>query len=562
MRSETNRFSLPASPARAVVAAFALSMLAGCAHAPGGQDAAPYLDTPVGAVQGTWDGDVASFRGIPYAEAPVGELRWRAPVPKAAWDGTRDATAFGDSCFQPQSQPVPGNIYHDDVGTMSEDCLSLNVWTPAEARDAPVFVWIHGGSLLTGSSSLGMYDGARLAREGVVVVTINYRLGALGFLAHPELSAETDENVSGNYGFLDQIEALRWVERNIGAFGGDPDNVTIAGESAGGLSAMYLMTSPLARGLFDKAVMQSAYMISAPSLREDRHGHPAAEPHGRELQAALGAAGIAEMRAIAPRTITDRAAATGYRTYPTVDGHVVPRQVVESFDRGEQAAIPILAGFNAGETRSLRVLLPKAPASAADYERAIGAAYGADASRFLDIYPSASMDESMLGVVRDALYGWTAQRLGTGQQAIGEPAYLYLFDHSYPAADEANLHAFHAAELPFMFGTIWDTAASWPQIPREPEQRALSDAMVAYWASFARTGRPVAPNGPDWPAFGQDKAFMVFDQHPFVARDVLADRYDLADETVCRRRSAGDQQWNWNVGVAAAPLPQGDGQCR
>ena len=216
------------------------------AAAPGdAQDAGgAVVDAPAGSVRGTSEGAVAVYKGIPYAAPPVGEARWQPPRPAERWDGVRDATAFGPACYQPTVPGAANGIYYEDVGAMSEDCLSLNVWTPQDAENAPVFVWIHGGALVSGASSFEMYDGARLAKQGVVVVSINYRLGVLGFLAHPELSTESPEQISGNYGLMDQIAALRWIEQNIKAFGGNPDNVTIAGESAGALSVMWLMTSP------------------------------------------------------------------------------------------------------------------------------------------------------------------------------------------------------------------------------------------------------------------------------------------------------------------------------
>lgn len=544
----------------------ACALLAGLASfalaAPAQADEPPVVDAQAGAVRGVWDGGIAVFRGIPYAEAPVDGLRWKPPVAKAPWDGVRDATDFGLPCFQPEARPTANNIYAEELGEMSEDCLTLNVWAPKDATDAPVLVWIHGGALVAGASSFGMYDGARLAEEGVVVVSLNYRLGVLGFLAHPELSAESGQHISGNYGFLDQIEALRWIERNIPAFGGDADNVTIAGESAGALSVMYLMTSPLARGLFDKAIMQSSYMISTPALKEGRHGHPSAESLGLWLEEQLEADDIAGLRALGPRELVARATAAGYPTWGTVDGNVIPHQIVESFDRGAQAPVPVLTGFNSGEIRSLRRLLPQAPADAEEYEAEVRAAYGDLADRFLATYPSDTIDESMLAATRDALYGWTAERIARKQAAVGAPAYVYLFDHGYPAADEAGLHAFHASEIPFMFGTIWNTTDNWPRIPRTEEQRRLSDAMVEYWTSFARSGAPRAEGQPAWPAFGTDQAYMVFDGKPFVVNDVLGDRYDLYEETVCRRRAAGDQQWNWNVGVLSPPLPAKAPQCR
>lgn len=539
-----------------------LAGLAGMLAVPAHAEEASVIRAQAGAVRGVQEGGITVFRGIPYAEAPVGERRWQPPVAKAPWQGVLDAEAFGPPCFQPEERGAANNIYAEELGEMSEDCLTLNVWAPEGATNAPVLVWIHGGALVAGASSFGMYDGAHLADEGTVVVSLNYRLGVLGFLAHPDLSAESAQDISGNYGFLDQIEALRWIERNIAAFGGDPDNVTIAGESAGALSVMYLMTSPLARGLFDKAVMQSSYMISTPALKEAQHGHPSAESLGVWLEEKLGANDIADLRALGPRELVAKATAAGYPTWGTVDGKVIPHQIAESFDRGEQAPVPVLAGFNSGEIRSLRRLLPPAPADAEEYEGKVRAAYGDLADRFLAIYPSDTIDESMLAATRDALYGWTAERIARKQAALGGPAYVYLFDHGYPAADEAGLHAFHASEIPFMFGTIWETTDNWPRIPRTEAQRALSDAMVDYWISFARTGEPRAEGQPDWPAFGANETYMVFDDKPFVVNDVLGDRYELYEETVCRRRAAGDQQWNWNVGVISPPLPAKAPQCR
>ena len=230
----------------------AAAMLGSLLLSAGATVAGPVARPPAGAVQGVQVGEVTAFKGIPYAAPPTGENRWRAPRPVEPWDGLRDAFDFGPACIQPT--PRVRHLYSNDLGATSEDCLTLNIWSPAGARAAPVFVWIHGGALTGGSSREPMYDGRRLAERGVIVVSINYRLGALGYLAHPALSAESDRGVSGNYGLQDQIAALRWVRDNIVAFGGDADNVTIAGESAGALSVMYLMASPEARGLFHKAV--------------------------------------------------------------------------------------------------------------------------------------------------------------------------------------------------------------------------------------------------------------------------------------------------------------------
>ncbi len=274
-----------------------------------------------------------------------------------------------------------------------------------------MFFWIYGGALWGGANRDSIYDGARLAERGVIVVTINYRLGVLGWLAHPELSAESPLHVSGNYGLLDQIEALRWVRRNIGAFGGDASNVTIAGESAGGLSVMYLLAAPEARGLFAKAIAQSAYMVSTPELKHAKYGTPSAEDSGVQLAAALHAPNIAALRAVDATTLTAAAAMARFAPFGAVDGHVLPAQLVDIFDKGQQAPVPLLAGFNSGEIRSLTILAPSAPASSADYEKVIRAQYGDLADDFLKLYPSADMHESILATTRDALYGWTAERL-------------------------------------------------------------------------------------------------------------------------------------------------------
>lgn len=517
------------------------------------------VDTPAGTMQGTSEAGIAVFRGIPYAEAPTGERRWRAPVPAADWDGVRDATQFGPVCHQPPSRP--GSIYAEERGPMSEDCLSLNVWAPENAADAPVFVWIHGGSLIGGAGSDALYDGARLAAEGLVVVTINYRVGILGYLAHPELSAESPDHVSGNYGLLDQIEALRWVNRNIAAFGGDRDNVTIAGESAGALSVMYLMGAPAAHGLFTRAIAQSAYMVSAHALRGSPHGVPAAEEMGVWLAGQTGHESLTALRAADPQDLTMTSATTGYFPFPAIDGHVLPGQLVDQFDRGEQAQVPILAGFNEGEIRSLRFLLPEAPESPQAYTAEIEARYGELAPAFLELYPADDVAESLLASTRDALYGWTAVRLVESQSAAGQDSYLYYFNHSYPAADEADLHAFHAAEIPYAFGTLDRTPAYWPAIPETRVEAALSDAMVGYWMSFARDGLPEAEGFPAWPAYGEAQPYMEFAGEPRPRTRLMPGMFELREDVVCRRRTAGIA-WNWNVGVIAPPLPAGEAGCR
>ena len=511
------------------------------------------VEAPAGTVRGSVERDVQVFRGIPYAIPPVGDRRWSPPQPLPVWEGVRDADKFGAACMQPG--PRGPSIYAWDLPAMSEDCLTLNIWAPENATNAPVFVWIHGGSLTTGSGGDPLYDGSALAKRGIIVVSINYRLGALGYLAHPALSAESPEQVSGNYGLLDQIEALRWIQRNIAAFGGDPGKVAVAGESAGALSVMYLMTAPEARGLFHKAIAESAYMVSAPALRDKRNGMIPAEQQGLALAASLGATDIGALRAMDAKDIANKAPASGYFPFPNIDGKTVPRQLVDSFDRNEQARVPILAGFNSGEIRSLRFLLPKPPANADAYEAAIRASYGEFADAFLARYPAKNMEESMLAATRDAMYGWTAQRLVSNQSALGLPAYLYYFDHGYPATQKWNLHAFHAAELPFVFDTAGKTPPLWPKIPDNLAERKMIRAMGDYWASFVKGGNPRADGQPDWPDYANENGFMHFADVPRARHKLHPGTAVLHEAVVCRRRAAGDIPWNWNVGVASPPLP-------
>ncbi len=520
----------------------------------------PIVETTSGKVSGASDAGVRVFKGLPYAAPPIGPARWTPPLPAPTWTGVRDATAFGPACVQPPSPPA--SLYADTPPHMSEDCLSLNVWTPQGAHNAPVFVWIHGGALVSGASSQAIYDGTKLAQQGSVVVSINYRLGVLGYLAHPELSRESPLAISGNYGLLDQIEALRWVHRNIAAFGGDPARVTIAGESAGGLSVLYLMVAPAARGLFSQAIAESAYMISTPALKEAKYGAPSAEAAGSALMRRLGAQNIAAMRAMDARAITNASVVSGFAPFGALDGHVLPSQLVDAFDRGEQAHVPVLAGFNSGEIRSLRMLAPPAPAGgAAAYEKEIRGRYGDLADTFLRLYSSDRLQESILAATRDALYGWTAERLVRSQTAIGMPAYLYFFDHGYPAADSAGLHAFHASELPYVFGTADRLPPNWPHPPSDAAEAALSNAMMHYWTTFTSGVTPEAEREPVWPPFGATHAYMAFEDRPHVSDHLLPGMFDLHEAVMCRRHASGDTAWNWNVGLLSPPLPDASVRC-
>lgn len=522
----------------------------------------PMVVLPQGELVGASDNGLHVFKGIPYALPPQGEHRWKPPRPPARWRGTRDATAFGPSCIQP---PVaPDSLYYaDPPARMSEDCLTLNVWAPADAADAPVMVWIHGGSLRIGGSSAPLYNGANFARRGIVFVSFNYRLGPLGWLAHPALSEESPEGVSGNYGLLDQMRALQWVRDNIAAFGGDRDNVTVMGESAGALSVTYLLTSPLARDLFDRAIAQSANIRAIPALKDSAYGLPSGEQIGRDLASSLGAPDLAALRKMDARSLTAAAARARFVPQGTIDGWALQAQVVDVFDRGEQAPVPLLAGFNSGELRSQRVFLPPAPPSAEVYEEKIRARYGDLAPAFLSLYPSSDIEGSMLDTLRDAIYGWAAERLVRRQSKSGLPAYLYLFDHCYPTARARDLCAFHASDVPYVFGHVGADAVlppNWPR-PEGPDEEALSADMLDYWVSFAATGRPASDGHPEWLAYANDQAYMRFSLRPSPGFNPIPGMFEMQEALVERRRQAG-RQWFVNVGVAAPVIQDSSGEPR
>lgn len=442
---------------------------------------------------------------------------------------------------------------------MSEDCLTLNVWAPAGARSAPVIVWIHGGSLRIGGSAEPLFDGANFARRGVVFVSINYRLGVLGWLAHPALSAESPHRASGNYGLLDQIEALRWVRDNVAAFGGDPANVTIMGESAGALSVTYLLVSPLARGLFAKAIAQSTNLRAMPELRRAAHGFPSGEDIGAAFARNAGAGGLEALRAMDAEALTLAAPRLRLAPQGVMDGWALPRQLVDAYDSGEQARVPLLTGFTSGEMRTGLVPLPPAPADARAYEAEIARRYGDLAPAFLALYPSSDIRESMLATLRDAVFGWSSERMARQHAAAGDPAYLYLFDHCDPAARSRRLCAFHASELPYVFGHVGGGATlppNWPR-PEGAEEAALSDAMMDYWVRFARSGTPNGPGREPWPPYSDRESFMRFSGRAVPATNLLPGMFELHEAWVSAQRRAGGQ-WFVNVGVTAPVLRESE----
>lgn len=472
----------------------------------GATHAAPVeRDTAQGRLLGlrTVDG-IESFRAIPYALPPVGPRRWRAPEAAPPWEGVRDARAFAPQCIQ---TPYPAqSVFARPHRPDSEDCLYLNVWTGAEAgADAPVLVWIHGGGLTRGTGATDAYDGTALARLGAVVVTINYRLGAFGYLAHPALSAESPRGVSGNYGYLDQVAALRWVQAHIEAFGGDPERVTIFGESAGSRSVNALMVMPAAAGLFQGAIGQSGGGFAPTrALKTAVHGLRPAEAWGEALGEALGANSLAALRAAPAHRVVAEAERLRVPSTTVVDGEVIPDQPGARFAAGAQHDVPVLLGFNADEGTSLTApsMRPQEPEA---YRAGVLARWGDAAGRFLELYPADTPEASWLRAFRDQRFGWEMVRWADATAAAEQDAWVYLFAHHPPGPYRDALRAYHAGEIRYVFDTI----------DLNPDatdaDRALADLMSAYWVSFAEDGDPNGDGLPPWPRWNPEtRAHLVF----------------------------------------------------
>ena len=444
----------------------------------------------------TADNAVKIFMGVPFAAPPVGALRWKAPQPVPAWEGVRECTAPPASAMQ--GKPVPFFCWSKEFlipgEPISEDCLYLNVWTPANtaADKLPVIVWIHGGGFTGGSGTVPLYDGEAMARKGVVFVTINYRLGIFGFLAHPELSAEAENGVSGNYGILDQIAALQWVRDNIAAFGGDPERVTIAGQSAGAFSVNMLVVSPLAKGLFAGAIAQSGGMFGNElSLGQTL---PEAEASGKQLTDQLGVS-IEALRTFP----ADSLLKIRGRYAITVDGVVIP-PVRETFAQGKQNDVPLISGWNADDGVSFG-----SPATPEQFKQMIKMRYGANAEKFLELFPANTDEEAAQSQKRmsSLSFGWNNYTWAKRQTETGKSsAYLYYFKRVPPG--EPDYGAFHSAE----FGYALHTLSKWERPFTDADYR-LEEIMSSYWANFAATGNPNGEGLPVWPAFTNDTPAVI-----------------------------------------------------
>ena len=461
------------------------------------------------------DGQVRVFLGIPYAAPPVGPLRWKPPQPAPKWSGVHESADFGSRCMQP-------DIYHDmhfrDPGA-SEDCLNLNVWTPAKDKHAklPVMVWIFGGGFVAGAASEPRQDGQYLAHKGVVVVSMNYRLGIFGFFAHPDLAAESPQHAAGNYGLMDQTAALRWVKKNIAAFGGDPNNVTIFGESAGSFSVSAQMASPLAQGLFEHAIGESGAAFNSRGLSFK----PAADREKSDPAWALatfGTSDLAALRAMSAEDILQKMAAAAATQAtapgsarmpagdrPDIDGYFLPESVPQIFKENKQAHVPLLAGWNRDEPSALAVNEPTPP-TVQSFQQTAQKDFGEQSAEFLKAYPATTDAEA----VRSAIDYMGARFLTfatwewlNAQAADKHPAYRYHFERPSPSDKyhPAGSGAFHSDEIEYVFGTL----DSRPEAVWQPEDHKLSDLIQTYWTNFARTGDPNgggAPNHPGVPTSG------------------------------------------------------------
>ncbi len=457
-----------------------------------------------GLVSGMTADGVRSFKGIPYAASTAGANRWKPPQPATAWSGVRAATDFGSDC--PQAAYPQGSMYYSKPRPQSEDCLCLNVWTAAKDGDKrPVMVWIHGGALTRGSGATPTYDGANFAKKGVVLVTINYRLGPLGYLAHPELTAESAQHSSGNYGVLDQIAALKWVQKNIAAFGGDAKRVTIFGESAGSWSVNALVATPLAKGLFQRAIGESGGTFGAmAALQADKKAVLAAEKTGAAFGKAAGAETLAAMRALPAEKIisvfNDDAEGRKFRSAANVDGWVFPDEIRAIFAKGKQNDVPVIVGSNANEMTTLTV--PAAvPKTLADYQKRITPQYGEVLGEFEALYPAksdADVPKAYLDSLRDVTFT-LPMRTWARMTATGKSkAYLYWFSHVPPNPQSSYLGAYHAGEIAYVFHNLS------PQNGLiQAADHKLAEMMMSYWINFATTGNPNGKGLPEWKAYEQ-----------------------------------------------------------
>ncbi|MCB0116141.1 MAG: carboxylesterase family protein, partial [Caldilineaceae bacterium] len=491
-----------------------------------------------------------SFKGIPFAAPPIGDLRWRAPQPVTPWDGVREAVRFGPRAMQ---LPVFGDMNFRSDG-MSEDCLYLNVWTPDPSPTAklPVLVYFYGGGFIAGDGSEPRYDGEQMARKGIVALTVNYRLNIFGFFAHPELSAESPQNASGNYGFLDQTAALKWVRDNIAAFGGDPARVTIAGESAGSMSVHAQMVSPLSKDLIAGAIGSSGGLDALPP-------RPLAEVERtwQSFAEKVGAPSLAELRALPADKLLKATAGMGAHEFPsTIDGYFFPKSPSAMLTAGEQARVPLMIGWNSEEMNYAALLGERKP-TPENYAAAVKKLYGDQADEVLRLYPGETaelVEQSATELAGDRFLVHSTWTWADEHRKTGCPVYRYYYAHPRPPmvpemgdavaglaggvirdpdAAEANVMppakgAVHSADIEYAMGNLaTNLVYAWA---REDEQ--ISELMQGYYANFAKTGDPNGPGLPTWPRAdqGDEMQYMVWDVEPHVLVDQHRARYVFLEQ--------------------------------
>jgi len=477
-----------------LISTLCLTLAVTVADAAPANPARPVVSTRYGKLSGVTNLDthISSFKGIPFAAPPVGDLRWRPPVPPAQWKGIRDASQFGASCMQRLHGTfgpwTPEFLVQNKVG---EDCLYLNVWTPRVSSTAnlPVIVFIPGGGFVEGSGEVPVYNGAHLAATGLVIVTINYRLGALGFLAYPGLTAESPHHSSGNYGILDQIAALKWVKGNIRSFGGDPGNVTIWGQSAGAFSVGTMLASPLARGLFQRAQADSGLGIAG-------HSTPlaTAEQQGLQFAAEHHVTNLEQLRAIPAADLLPQTGERPLRFAPIVDGWVLPASPNAINRTAAGNDVPVITGYQANDPS----LMSPPLRSAADYGARIRRLYGPMAAEFKRLYPPgdtlAQMQHSITDSNRDrdrvSMFLWASQRMEHHKR----PVFTYFFDRAIPWPQHPEFGAFHSGELPYFFRNLNVLDRPW-----QSQDREISRTASSYLKHFAATGNPNGPGLPQWP---------------------------------------------------------------
>jgi para-nitrobenzyl esterase len=481
--------------------------------------------------------EIYVYKGIPYAAPPVGALRWKPPQPAKPWKGVRAGDTFGPVSPQPD---ILARVYGTRFDKVSEDCLYLNIWTPTQDRDAtlPVMFWIHGGGNISGAASTPSYDGENLARQGVVLVSINYRLGPFGFLAHPLLSKESPHGVSGNYGLLDQIAALKWVQKNIRAFGGDPNRVTIFGESAGGLDVCCLMSSPLTKGLFQRAIAESGHAFGkVRHLKETWYGQESLEKEGERIVRELGVADasdpLAALRALPTNKILEEAKPSlgiggekGNRFGPGVDGWVLPDDINVVFERGKQNDVPLIAGANANE--GLIFTLNPAIKTVEEYKLAVKALYKGFSADVLAMYPvkePGDIRKALSDTIGDLGFIAGAHHFVKEMATVKSKAFLYYFSMK-PQGPLERLGAFHGSEIPYVFDNLEKG-----RVAPDEEHLKLAKIMSAYWVQFAKTGDPNREGLPKWPGFGaKTNQYLELGKKVTTKRDLRQEACDLFEK--------------------------------